>query len=221
MDFEKVEFEELTVTTDYHQYSITITNLLETGEDDEISQYNMAILYRLESLTATTREEFIIHQWKYLKNREQWMRQMESLLNRALSDGHSSVHHWNMVLNGFMKEFRRIIHGKSQNSLLPLLRQDHRSDSGSLEKINTDLTVDEISLLFSIFIDSGVIDGRNKKSLSRTISKVFSSKNSKDIKEDSIYNKLTSPNEKAFTTLGSLFEELPRLLKKFEEKKFR
>lgn len=218
MDFEKVEFDELSTTTEIHPYSLTIADLLETGETDKMSQYNMAVLFKLEKLTRTQREEFIIHQWRYLENRDQWMRQFERLLENALSDGHASVFYWNRILKDIQKQVRRVMYGKSQNAMFPILNQENKGGA-ELEKIKTNFTVDELSLLFALLIEADKVDGSNKKKISRTLAKVFETKSGKSPNPDSINNKFSSPHYNAYGDLKELFERLPELLKNFEDKR--
>ncbi len=101
------------------------------------------------------------------------------------------------------------------NEIIELL-QNLNSSIKTTMKLNTKLSVSELSLLFRLLNEEGVLELKNNAELYRFISSSFSTKQSENISDKSIKNKFLSPDNTAVKNMDILLVNLRQQLKKIQ-----
>lgn len=86
--------------------------------------------------------------------------------------------------------------------------------SNGKEKLKTKFSVGDLSLLFRLLKDEGLIDTKNNAELYRFISTSFSTKSSDSISDKSIKNKFLTPDNTAIVNMKILLANLKNALNK-------
>lgn len=86
----------------------------------------------------------------------------------------------------------------------------------TLSKINLNLSVAEIALLFRLMADEGIIEIKNNEEFYRSLTSTFSSKKTPDISPSSFKNKYLSPDGKSISNIDSLLVNLRQRIKKIQ-----
>ena len=95
-----------------------------------------------------------------------------------------------------------------QNSLEQLKKTDITSNNKSISKINTVLSVGQLSYLFKLMMDTGMINHPNQKELFRFIADNFQTEKANNISFSSINSKYYVVDETTKESLKALLIEM-------------
>lgn len=152
---------------------------------------------------------------RYLNHNKGFTKDMDELIQRITIGEEINLN--NVKYDGIVKDYNLFSELK-YNALLKLEDIAHslKSTPTIIPKLKTKFTVAELSLLFRLLQEEGIIDKENNEELYRFISSNFSSKLSSEISNNTTKNKFLSPDNTAIKNLDILLVNLRQQLKKIQ-----
>jgi hypothetical protein len=235
---QKVKMHEMPIDRDDHRYSIKRHELqrhttIRIEKDPE--QFRRAYFQELSSrlsgsISSVEIKPFLKHQLKYIENKLEWLGFVNNMMNSGTRNRNphpdSNDSQMMKLIPELIKEVMKAEEGVIIEGYVEEKKQNDPIYLGMKEKIKTDLSVPQLSLLFKVFVKSGyiknIIDPEtpryklNITALARVVSREFSSENEETISDTQIRLKYDNVLPNTYLEIDEILNELLETNKKLQ-----